>query len=104
MVGVITAATVEPKHPQMPQMPMAVPILSGRTTCCTTMGPQVVSTVSATPSMARPVKNTTSLSPASQLMSVPAIMMTHEDTTMNLTPTLRITSAPTGANTTAAME
>ena len=57
-VGVASAATVEPKGPHVPQMPIAVPASRGSTEPSMRMGPHTVIAVMAMPSTARDANRT----------------------------------------------
>ena len=76
---------VEPKQPQIPQIPIAEPIFSGFTHFCTTIGPQVVKIVRATPSTARE-KMRTALEPEATPISDPRMAMPHATIIIRLAP------------------
>ena len=84
-VGVTTAAMVEPKQPQIPQIPIAEPIFSGFTHFCTTIGPQVVKIVRATPSTARE-KMRTALEPEATPTSDPMMAIPHATIIIRFAP------------------
>ena len=75
-------------------MPVAEPIFSGATYFCTAKGPQMVTKMNATPSMARETMRTMPL-PANAPSSEPAAMITAAASSMVFGPNF-LASAPVG--------